>query len=39
MANIIKTFLLTELLAGMKVTLKNFFARKETIFYPEEKTP
>ena len=39
MANLVKTFLLTELLTGMKVTLKNFFARKVTIYFPEEKTP
>ena len=39
MKNLVKSFLLTELLQGMAVTLKNFFARKETIFFPEEKTP
>ncbi len=34
-----KTFLLWELLKGMRLTGKNFFARKVTISYPEEKTP
>lgn len=37
MANLVKTFLLGELAKGMGVTLKNFFARKETIMFPEEK--
>ncbi len=35
----VKTFLMTELLAGLRVTLKHFFTRKSTVFYPEEKTP
>ncbi len=39
MANLVKTFLLVELLKGMQVTLKNFFARKITIQFPEERTP
>ena len=39
MANLVKTFLLGELVKGMGLTLKNFFARKETIYFPEEKTP
>ncbi|MBP6346127.1 NADH-quinone oxidoreductase subunit NuoI [Neisseriaceae bacterium CLB008] len=39
MRNLFKTFFLTELLVGMGVTLKNFFARKITIQFPEEKTP
>ena len=39
MTNLVKTFLLGELVKGMGVTLKNFFARKETIMFPEEKTP
>ena len=39
MANLVKTFLLGELVKGMGVTLKNFFARKDTIYFPEEKTP
>jgi NADH-quinone oxidoreductase subunit I len=34
-----KTFLLTELIQGLRVTWRNFFARKVTLFYPEEKTP
>jgi NADH-quinone oxidoreductase subunit I len=37
--SIVKTFLLTELLQGMRVTLRNMFARKITVQYPEEKTP
>jgi len=35
----VKTFLLWELLQGLWVTLKNLFAPKSTINYPEEKTP
>ena len=35
----IKTYLLTELLRGMGVTLKVFFTPKVTLRYPEEKTP
>ena len=34
-----KSFLLLELLSGLKVTLVNLFKRKTTIQYPEEKTP
>lgn len=37
--NFFKSFLLWELLAGMKVTGKYLFARKVTVQYPEEKTP
>jgi len=37
--NFFKTFLLLELLSGMAVTLRYFFARKITVHYPEEKTP
>ncbi len=33
------SFLLTELLKGMAVTGKHFFARKITVQFPEEKTP
>ena len=33
------TFLLIELLKGMRLTGRYFFARKITIQYPEEKTP
>ena len=36
--NLAKTFLLTELLQGLRVTLRNLFVRKVTIEYPEEKT-
>lgn len=35
----LKRFLLTDLLAGLAVTGRLFFARKRTIQYPEEKTP
>jgi NADH-quinone oxidoreductase subunit I len=38
-ANIVKTFLMTELMKGLGVTFRNLFARKVTIQYPEEKTP
>ncbi len=34
-----KTFLLLELLKGMRLTGRHFFSRKVTIAYPEEKTP
>jgi NADH-quinone oxidoreductase subunit I len=34
-----KSFLLWELLKGMRLTGRNLFARKVTIAYPEEKTP
>ena len=37
--NPIKTFLMTELIQGLGVTLRNLFVRKVTIQYPEEKTP
>ena len=33
----LKTFLMTELLAGLRVTLKHLFTRKSTVHYPEEK--
>ena len=39
MANPIKTFLMTELIQGLWLTLKNLFVRKVTVQYPEEKTP
>ena len=35
----IKTLALWELLKGLRVTLRNLFAPKFTISYPEEKTP
>jgi NADH-quinone oxidoreductase subunit I len=35
----IKTFALWELLKGLRLTLANFFVKKVTIQYPEEKTP
>ena len=34
-----KTFLLWELLLGLRLTGRYFFARKITVQYPEEKTP
>jgi NADH-quinone oxidoreductase subunit I len=34
-----KSFLLWELLQGLKLTGKYLFARKVTVQYPEEKTP
>ncbi|MCU0976357.1 MAG: NADH-quinone oxidoreductase subunit NuoI [Steroidobacteraceae bacterium] len=37
--SLFKTFFLTELLVGMSVTLRQMFARKITIRYPEEKAP
>ncbi|HEV7441586.1 MAG TPA: NADH-quinone oxidoreductase subunit I, partial [Steroidobacteraceae bacterium] len=37
--NLVKTLLLTELVQGMGVTLRNFFSTKYTLNYPEEKTP
>ena len=39
MRSFLKTFFLTELLIGLSVTLRNLFAPKITIQYPEEKTP
>jgi len=39
LTNYFKTFLLWELLLGMKLTGKYLFARKITVQYPEEKTP
>jgi NADH-quinone oxidoreductase subunit I len=39
MTNLVKTFLMTELLKGMRLTLRNLFVRKVTVQYPEEKTP
>jgi NADH-quinone oxidoreductase subunit I len=35
----IGSLMLTELLKGMQLTGRHFFARKITIQYPEEKTP
>lgn len=34
-----KTFLLWELLVGLRLTGKYFFARKITVQFPEERTP
>jgi NADH-quinone oxidoreductase subunit I len=38
-ASIFRTLFLYELLVGLSVTLRNFFRRKVTLHYPEEKTP
>ncbi len=35
----VKSFLMYELIMGLKVTGKNLFARKVTVSFPEEKTP
>jgi NADH-quinone oxidoreductase subunit I len=35
----VSSFMLLELLKGLKLTGKYFFARKITVLYPEEKTP
>lgn len=35
----VKSFALWELLQGMSVTFRNMFAKKVTVFYPEEHTP
>jgi len=35
----VSSFMLTELLNGMRLTGRNLFARKITIQFPEEKTP
>jgi NADH-quinone oxidoreductase subunit I len=37
--NPVKTFLMTELAKGLKLTFKNLFVKKATVHYPEEKTP
>ena len=37
--SLFRTLFLTELLIGLSVTLRNFFRRKVTLNYPEEKTP
>jgi NADH-quinone oxidoreductase subunit I len=39
MSNLVKTFLMTELLQGLRLTFRNLFAKKVTVHYPEEKTP
>ena len=39
MRNFVKTFLMTELLQGMRVTWGQLFKKKITVQYPEEKTP
>ncbi|MGB5131277.1 MAG: NADH-quinone oxidoreductase subunit NuoI [Steroidobacteraceae bacterium] len=37
--SIFRTLFLSELLVGLSVTLRNFFRRKVTLHYPEERTP
>jgi len=39
LTSVIKTLSLWELLAGLRVTLRNLFVRKVTVQYPEDKTP
>ena len=39
MQNLVKTFLMTELLKGLRLTWSKLRARKITVQYPEEKTP
>jgi len=39
MKNLFKTFFMTELLKGMRVTWGKLYGRKITVQYPEEKTP
>ena len=39
MRSILKTFTLSELLGGLWLTWKKFWAPKFTVNYPEEKTP
>lgn len=39
MRHYLKSFLLWELLQGLRLTGRNLFARKVTVQYPEEKTP
>ena len=38
-ANLVKTFLMTELGIGLRLTFKNLFKKKFTVQYPEEKAP
>jgi NADH-quinone oxidoreductase subunit I len=37
--NLLRAFLLVELVKGLALTGRNLFARKVTVQYPEEKTP
>ncbi len=39
MRNFVKTFLMVELLKGLRLTFSNLFRKKVTINYPDEKTP
>ncbi|MBX3714323.1 MAG: NADH-quinone oxidoreductase subunit NuoI, partial [Lysobacter sp.] len=37
--SVFKTFLLTDLLLGLWLTVRTLFRKKFTVNYPEEKTP
>ncbi len=37
--SLFQTLFLSELVVGLTVTARNFFRRKVTVHYPEEKTP
>ena len=39
MQRLLKTFLMTELVKGLRLTFKNLFVKKVTVQYPEEKAP
>lgn len=39
LSSTLQSFSLWELLKGMRLTGRNFFARKTTVQYPDEKTP
>ncbi len=39
MRNPIKTFFMTELWRGLRLTFKNLWVKKVTVKYPEEQTP
>ncbi|MBN3860160.1 NADH-quinone oxidoreductase subunit NuoI [Neisseriaceae bacterium PsAf] len=39
MPRFIRTFALSELVYGLWVTLKSFFAKKDTVMFPEERIP
>lgn len=39
LANLARTFLLPDLVRGLRVTFRNLFARKVTVQFPEERIP
>ncbi len=39
MQSLVKTFAMTELIGGLRLTFKRLFTKKITVQYPEEKTP